>query len=80
MGTATATVMATGTATTGKNPRVARLKLTRRTNAFGLALTLWDVWRRLPPRQRRWVFKQARKHGPRVAKQVVAAQRARKKR
>jgi hypothetical protein len=44
-----------------------------------MALTLVDLWRRLPPRQRRWVFKQARKHGPRVAKQVMAAQRGRKK-
>jgi hypothetical protein len=55
-------------------------KLTRRLGPLGLALTAWDVWRRLPPRQRRWVFKQARKHGPRIAKQVVAAQRGRKKR
>jgi hypothetical protein len=52
---------------------MARLKLSRRTGAFGMALTLWDLWRRLPPRQRKWVFKQARKHGPRVAKQVYAA-------
>jgi hypothetical protein len=55
-------------------------KLTRRLGPLGLALTAWDVWRRLPPRQRRWVFKQARKHGPRIAKQVVAAQRGHKKR
>lgn len=55
------------------------MKLTRRTGALGMALTFWDLWRRLPPRQRRWVFKQARKHGPRIAKNVMAAQRARKK-
>jgi hypothetical protein len=58
---------------------MARIKLTSRTGAFGMALTLVDLWRRLPPRQRRWVFKQARKHGPRVAKQVMATQRGRKK-
>jgi hypothetical protein len=58
---------------------MARLKLNSRTGAFGMALTLFDLWRRLPPRQRRWVFKQARKHGPRVAKQVIAVQRGRKK-
>ena len=50
-----------------------RIKLSRRTNAVGMALTLFDLWRRLPPRQRRWVFKQARKHGPRVAKHVMAS-------
>jgi hypothetical protein len=40
---------------------------------------LWDVWRRLPPRQRRWVVKQARTHGPRVAKQIMDAQRRRRR-
>jgi hypothetical protein len=59
---------------------VPRLKLTRRLGPVGTALTLWDLWRRLPPKQRRWVVRQARKHGPRVAKQVLAAQRARKRR
>ena len=59
---------------------MARLKLNSRTGAFGAALTLFDLWRRLPPRQRHWIFKQARKHGPRVAKNVMDAQRARKKR
>jgi len=58
---------------------VPRLKVTR-LGPVGIALTAWDVWRRLPPKQRRWVMKQARKHGPRVARQVVAAQRARRKR
>jgi hypothetical protein len=46
----------------------------------GLALGVWELWRRLPRKQRRWVFKQARKHGPRLAKQVYTAQRARKRR
>lgn len=57
---------------------VPRLKLTRRLGPVGMALTLWDIWRRLPPRQRRWVMKQARKHGPRVAKQLYAAQKKRR--
>jgi hypothetical protein len=48
-------------------------KLTRRAGPIGLALTAWDVWRRLPPKQRKWLFKQARQHGPRVAKQVIRA-------
>jgi len=59
---------------------VPRLKVSRRLGPIGAALTLWDIWRRLPPRQRRWVMKQARKHGPRLAKQAVAAQRSRRRR
>jgi hypothetical protein len=43
-------------------------------------LTLYDVWRRLPPRQRRWVMKQARAHGPRIARQMLEAQRRRGRR
>jgi hypothetical protein len=75
----TGTITTTVTVTTGKNPVMPRIKMRRGAGAVGMALTAWDLWRRLPPRQRRWMFKQARKHGPRVAKQVMAAQRARKK-
>jgi hypothetical protein len=50
-------------------PGIARL-LTRRTGAVGLALTAWDIWRRIPPAQRRMILRQARKHGPTVIKQV----------
>jgi hypothetical protein len=57
-----------------------RIPLTRRLGPLGAALTLWDIWRRLPPKQRRWVLDQARHHGPRVAKQALEAQRARRKR
>jgi len=55
-----------------------RLGLTRRAGAFGAALTLWDVWRRLSPAQRKWVAAQARKHGPRVAKQALKTQQKRR--
>jgi hypothetical protein len=57
-----------------------RPKLTRRLGPIGTALTLWDIWRRLPPRQRRWVLERARHHGPRIAKQALEAQRNRRKR
>jgi hypothetical protein len=57
-----------------------RLGFTRRLGPVGVVLTLWDVWRRLPPKQRRWVMRQARAHGPRLAKQAVNAQRARRRR
>jgi hypothetical protein len=51
----------------------------RRIGPFGTALVLWDVWRRLPPQQRRWVVDQARNHGPRLVKQAMDAQKARRK-
>jgi hypothetical protein len=48
---------------------------------LGLALTAWDIWRRLPPRQRKQVLNIARKHGPKVAAAVLrAAARAREAR
>jgi hypothetical protein len=59
---------------------VPRVKLTRRLGPVGAALTLYDIWRRLPPRQRRWVVAQARKHGPRLAKQAIKTQRTRRRR
>jgi len=59
---------------------MARLVTPKKIGPVGIALTAWDVWRRLPPQQRRWMMQQARVHGPRLAKQAVAAQRARKKR
>jgi len=43
-----------------------------------VALTAWDIWRRLPPKQRQQVLNAARKHGPKVASKVVKAT-ARKK-
>lgn len=56
-----------------------RLRLTRRLGPVGAALTIWDIWRRLPPRQRRFLVKQARKHGPRLAKQMVEASKNRRR-
>jgi hypothetical protein len=55
-----------------------RLGFSRRLGPVGTALLVWDVWRRLPPRQRRWVAQQARAHGPRLAKQALAAQQRRR--
>jgi hypothetical protein len=51
-----------------------RRAATGRVGAMGAALTLFDVWRKLPPAQRRWVADQARVHGPRVAREVWTAQ------
>jgi hypothetical protein len=47
----------------------------RRAGAIGLALTAYDVWRRLPPHHRKRILSEARKHGPRIA--ATAAKKAR---
>jgi hypothetical protein len=52
-------------------PRVARLLLRR--NPIGLALAAYDIWRRLPPKQRKQALSLARKHGPRLAVKVARA-------
>ena len=54
-------------------PRVTRV------GPFGVAFTLYEVWRKLPPKQRarllviarREGMKVARRHGPRVAATIV---------
>lgn len=48
-------------------------RMTRRLGPVGLALTAWDVWRRLPPKQRKQVLNLARKHGPKVASRALQA-------
>ena len=53
-------------------------KLKLRPTAWGLAIAAWDTWRRLPPKQRQQALGLARKHGPKIAKQIVKA-RSRKK-
>jgi hypothetical protein len=49
--------------------------LTRRAGPIGLALTAYDIWRRIPPAQRRQILTATRKHGPRLA--ATAVQRGR---
>jgi hypothetical protein len=59
-----------------QNVRVPKLgRLGRRPSPWGTAILLWNLWRRLPPKQRQQLMRQARKHGPRIAKQVYAARR-----
>ncbi len=48
---------------------------TRKLGPVGIALTTWDLWRRLPPEYRRQVMAVAAKHGPRIA--ALAATRYR---
>jgi hypothetical protein len=58
-------------------PRFTRL-LTRRAGPVGLALTAWDIWRRLPQKQRQQIARQVRKHGPTVARRAVEYRRKRR--
>jgi hypothetical protein len=53
--------------------------LTRRAGVVGLMMTAWDIWRRIPPRHRKTILRQARKHGPALAKRAVEYQRTRKR-
>ena len=48
-----------------------------RPGPVGVALAMYDIWRRLPPRQRKQLMTLARKHGPTVAKRLVEMQRRR---
>jgi len=50
-----------------------RPRLGRRLGPVGLALTAWDIWLRLPPRQRKQVLNVARVYGPMVASKVLKA-------
>jgi hypothetical protein len=47
----------------------------RRTGTLGLALTAWDIWRRIPKQHRRVIIRQARKHGPKLASKVMEQRR-----
>jgi hypothetical protein len=54
-------------------------KLKLRPTAWALAVAAWDVWRRLPPKQRQQAVGLARKHGPKVVKQLVKTRAGGKK-
>jgi hypothetical protein len=55
-------------------------RLGRRAGPLGIALTAWDLWRRLPPKQRKRLLAAARKHGPTVAMRLAAEFDAARKR
>ena len=39
--------------------------------AVGIALTAWDIWRRIPKQHRRRIAREARRHAPTVARAVA---------
>jgi hypothetical protein len=53
-------------------PPVTKL-LGRRAGPIGIALTAYDLWKRLPEKQRRQLLEQGRKHGTKIA--TTAAKR-----
>jgi hypothetical protein len=57
---------------------VFRRLLIRRAGPVGLALTAYDIWRRIPPKQRAKLVDVARKHGPRVAARAAQARQRRR--
>ena len=46
-----------------------------RPTPWALTIMAWDIWRRLPPEQRRQLARAARKHGPRLAARAAKATR-----
>ena len=55
-------------------------RLKPRLGPLGLALTAWDIWRRLPPAQRRHLLMLARRHGPKLASRAAKAATDRRRR
>jgi hypothetical protein len=47
-----------------------RRLVARRLGPLGLAITAYDVWRRLPPSYRRRLLEEGRRHAPTVAAQA----------
>ena len=50
----------------------------RKMGPLGVALAAYDIWRRIPPRHRRMLVAEARRHGTRVAKAAVERRRRRR--
>ncbi len=44
----------------------------RPTNPIGVAITAFELWRRLPPKQRKRVLQATRTHGPKIAAALLA--------
>jgi hypothetical protein len=51
-----------------------------RPTPWALTIAAWDIWRRLPPAQRRQLVKAVRRHGPRIAAGAAKAAKGRRDR
>ena len=47
----------------------------RPAGTVGAALAAWDLWRKIPPKQRKLLLAQARTHGPAIAKRAYVVGR-----
>jgi hypothetical protein len=54
-------------------PRVPKIG---KAGPLGLALTAYEIWRKLPPKQRKQMLGLMREHGPRAATALIARGRA----
>ena len=48
-----------------------------RPTPWALTIAAWDIWRRLPPEQRKQLLRLARKHGPVLVTRAAKATRRR---
>jgi hypothetical protein len=46
---------------------MARSRRKLRPSPWAITIVAWDIWRRLPPAQRRQLLALARRHGPKLA-------------
>ena len=42
---------------------------------WATAVTVWKLWKKIPPKHRKKILAQARKHGPRLVKQAYVARK-----
>jgi len=50
-------------------------QLGRGAGAWGTAVAAWNLWKRIPPKHRRRLLAQVRKHGPKLVKQAYTAKK-----
>ncbi len=50
-----------------------------RPTPWALTIAAWDIWRRLPPAQRRQLLLLARRHGPKLAARTTKAVTSRRR-
>jgi hypothetical protein len=63
-----------------EDPGMARRFIRLRPTPWALTIAAWDIWRRLPPEQRKQLMTAARRHGPKLAAGAAAAARRRRRR
>ncbi len=68
IGTGTATGTTMTTTRMRRVPRPPYFLLTRRLGWWGIALTAWDLWRRIPKKHRKRMLAELRQHAPGVAR------------